>query len=58
MKLKYFALGVAGFVAYNNTVIFWELGKPKSQVCPKCAATRVVLGTGLAAVGLWLALKE
>jgi hypothetical protein len=54
---KLFALGVAGFVAYNSTVILWELGKPNSRVCPKCAVTRVLLGSGLAATGLVLAFK-
>ncbi len=55
---KLFALGVAGFVAYNSTVIFWELGKPDSRVCPKCAIARVLLGSGLAMTGLVLAFKE
>ncbi len=54
---KLFALGVAGFVAYNSSVILWELGKPDSRVCPKCAVTRVLLGSGLAVTGLVLAFK-
>jgi hypothetical protein len=57
-SFRYFAFGVAGFVAYNNTVILWELGKPNSRVCPKCAVTRVVVGSGLAVVGLVLAFSS
>jgi hypothetical protein len=45
---QWLALAVAGFVIYNTTVIGWELNKPGSRVCFKCAATRMILGAGLA----------
>ncbi|MCA9839806.1 MAG: hypothetical protein KC422_23055 [Trueperaceae bacterium] len=43
-------VGVIGFVLYNSTVILWELKKPNSQVCPKCANTRLAVGAALATV--------
>lgn len=53
-----FPLSVAAFGVYNTSVIQWELNKPGSRVCPKCANTRMVLGLGLTVVGSYLALRE
>lgn len=55
MPVQVLALAVAGFVAYNSSVIVWELEKPGSKVCPKCAVTRIAVGGGIAAAGLVLA---
>jgi hypothetical protein len=55
MKCKVFAVALAGFVAYNNVVIVWELNKKDSKVCPKCAYTRIGVGTVLAGAALVMA---
>ncbi|NJK45618.1 MAG: hypothetical protein HC933_16320 [Pleurocapsa sp. SU_196_0] len=49
------AIGTTAFVGYNSGVILWELGKPNSTECPKCAWTRIALGGALALGGLYLA---
>jgi hypothetical protein len=49
------ALAVAAFEVYNSAVIVWELEKPGSTVCAKCALTRLALGAAVAGVGLVLA---
>lgn len=56
--VQFFAVGVTAFVGYNSAVILWELGKPNSTECPKCAWTRVAVGAALAATGLFLAFKD
>ncbi|AEB12037.1 hypothetical protein Marky_1298 [Marinithermus hydrothermalis DSM 14884] len=48
-----FPFAVALFGLYNTAVVDWELTKPGSRVCPKCAYTRMVLGTVLAAWGAY-----
>ena len=48
---------VAAFGVYNSSVIQWELNKPGSRVCPKCANTRIALGLGLSVVGTYLAVR-
>ena len=53
-----FPASVAAFGVYNTSVIQWELDKPGSRVCPKCANTRMALGLGLTVVSSYLALRE
>ena len=50
-------LGVIGFIIYNTSVIQWELNKPGSRVCPKCANTRIAVGAGLAALAAYTVLR-
>ena len=47
-RCNYMAFGVAAFVVYNSAVILWELGKPNTQVCKKCAYTRIGVGAAVA----------
>lgn len=53
-----FPAAVAAYGVYNASVIVWELNKPGSRVCPKCARTRIALGLALAAAGGYLAARE
>jgi hypothetical protein len=57
LEFRLFSLGVAAFTVYNSSVILWELVKPESRVCRKCAVTRITIGAGLAAAGLALAFQ-
>jgi hypothetical protein len=57
LEFRLFSLGVAAFTVYNSSVILWELGKPESRVCRKCAVARITIGAGLAAAGLTLAFQ-
>jgi hypothetical protein len=49
---------VAAFGVYNTSVIQWELNKPNSTECPKCAYTRIAIGLTLSAVAAWLLYQE
>ena len=48
-------MGVVSFFGvYNAIVIWWELHKEQSRMCPKCAYTRLVLSIGLTAASATL----
>lgn len=49
LKENLFPISVIGFAVYNTAVIEWELKKPNSTECHKCARTREIFGIGLAA---------
>ena len=55
--MKAFPLAVALFGLYNSAAVYWELKKPGSRVCPKCAYTRIVVGATLAAWGTFEVLR-
>lgn len=52
--IQLLAIGVTAFVGYNTTVILWELGKPGSTECPKCAYTRIGVGVAVAVSALYM----
>jgi ribosomal protein S12 len=53
-----FPASVAAFGLYNTATIGWELKKPNSTTCPKCARTRMIVGVALAAWGSYVVVKE
>jgi hypothetical protein len=57
LKLLFFG-GVAAFAVYNSSVIQWELNKPGSMVCPKCAFTRMGLGLAMGAAAAYFFYDE